>query len=102
MAFSGVVPIAHTPLGKGLASGVYTASNPTGGKMGAPKYVFKDLFPLTPIHTALVAVSASETANGTRVTRLQPALFVPTRSVVFFAAADAMGRKLAKNAPTLM
>lgn len=53
----GVVPLAHTPLGKGLATGVYTASNPTGGKMGPPKYVFKDLFPLTPIHTALAAVS---------------------------------------------
>lgn len=52
-----MVPLAHTPLAKGLATGVYTASNPTGGKMGAPKYVFKDLFPLTPIHTALVAVS---------------------------------------------
>ncbi len=62
MAFLGVVPLAHTPLGKGLASGVYTASNPTGGKMGAPKYIFKDLFPLTPIHTALVAVSESENA----------------------------------------
>ncbi|CAM9179658.1 unnamed protein product [Hapterophycus canaliculatus] len=53
----GVVPLAHTPLAKGLASGVYTASNPTGGKMGSPKYVFKDLFPLTPIHTALVSVA---------------------------------------------
>eukprot|EP00752_Nemacystus_decipiens_P006085 g5492.t1 len=53
----GVVPLAHTPLAKGLATGIYTASNPTGGKMGAPKYVFKDLFPLTPVHTALVAVA---------------------------------------------
>ncbi|CAM9861447.1 unnamed protein product, partial [Laminaria digitata] len=53
----GVVPLAHTPLAKGLASGVYTASNPTGGKMGLPKYNFQDLMPLTPIHTALVEVA---------------------------------------------
>ncbi|CAM9928832.1 unnamed protein product [Pylaiella littoralis] len=53
----GVLPLAHTPLAKGLATGVYTASNPTGGKMGPPKYVFNDLFPLTPIHTALVSVA---------------------------------------------
>ena len=51
-----MVPLAHTPLAKGLASGVYTASNPTGGKMGLPKYNFQDLMPLTPIHTALVEV----------------------------------------------
>ncbi|CAM9397081.1 unnamed protein product [Ectocarpus sp. 8 AP-2014] len=53
----GVVPLGHTPLAKGLATGVYTASNPTGGKMGDPKYLFKDLFPVTPIHTALAAVA---------------------------------------------
>ncbi|CAN0042659.1 unnamed protein product, partial [Discosporangium mesarthrocarpum] len=52
----GVLPIAHTPLAKGLASGVYTASNPTGGKMGAPKYNFKDLEPLMPVHIALAEV----------------------------------------------
>lgn len=57
LSLAGVVPLAHTPLAKGLATGVYTASNPTGGKMGAPKYEFSDLSPLTPIHTALVAVS---------------------------------------------
>lgn len=54
---AGVIPIAHTPLAKGLASGIYTASNPTGGKMGSPKYNFKDLEPLSPIHGALANVS---------------------------------------------
>lgn len=56
MSITGVVPLAHTPLAKGLATGLYTASNPTGGKMGAPKYNFQDLMPLAPIHTALVQV----------------------------------------------
>ncbi|CAN0017938.1 unnamed protein product [Ascophyllum nodosum] len=53
----GVVPMAHTPLAKGLATGVYTASNPTGGAAGLPKYNFQDLMPLAPIHTALVEVA---------------------------------------------
>lgn len=51
-----IVPLAHTPLAKGLATGIYTASNPTGGKTGLPKYNFQDLLPLTPVHTALVEV----------------------------------------------
>ena len=51
--------MAHTPLAKGLATGVYTASNPTGGAAGLPKYNFQDLMPLAPIHTALVEVRGS-------------------------------------------
>ncbi|CAM9372301.1 unnamed protein product [Chrysoparadoxa australica] len=53
----GIVVIAHTPLAKGLATGVYTAANPTGGKTGAPKYSYKDLAPLMPVHQALADVA---------------------------------------------
>lgn len=47
-----MTPIAHTPLGGGLASGKYTALNPTGGKAGKAKFDFQTLDPLTPIHEA--------------------------------------------------
>ncbi|CAM9274446.1 unnamed protein product [Phaeothamnion confervicola] len=53
----GVIPIAHTPLGKGLATGIYTAMNPTGGKTGPPRYSFQDLEPLLPVHNALAEVA---------------------------------------------
>eukprot|EP00559_Dactyliosolen_fragilissimus_P001217 CAMPEP_0184865510 /NCGR_PEP_ID=MMETSP0580-20130426/18348_1 /TAXON_ID=1118495 /ORGANISM="Dactyliosolen fragilissimus" /LENGTH=521 /DNA_ID=CAMNT_0027364745 /DNA_START=254 /DNA_END=1819 /DNA_ORIENTATION=- len=54
----GVVPIAHTPLGGGLASGVYTATNPTGGKVSAGKqpYDFDTLDKYSTLHTMLETV----------------------------------------------
>ena len=52
----GVLPLARNPLGNDLASGVYTASNPTGGKVGEAKYDFKVLGPLKPLHDALASV----------------------------------------------
>lgn len=61
---AGVIPLAHTPLAKGLATGVYTASNPTGGATGLPKYNFEDLMPLSPIHTALVEVGGTHRKNS--------------------------------------
>ncbi|KAG5185354.1 NADP-dependent oxidoreductase domain-containing protein [Tribonema minus] len=53
----GILVFAHTPLGRGLATGVNTASDPTGGRPGAPRYVFRDLEPLLPVHQALAAVA---------------------------------------------
>jgi aryl-alcohol dehydrogenase-like predicted oxidoreductase len=59
----GVQVLAHTPLGRGLATGTYTATNPTGGKPGTPKYVYSDLAPLAPVHQALAEVAKSVTAR---------------------------------------
>ncbi len=60
----GVQVLAHTPLCRGLASGVYTAKNPTGGKHSVPKYKFTDeLQPLTPVHNALAEVSQRVSAR---------------------------------------
>ena len=53
-----IVPLAHTPLAGGLASGKYTAMNPTGGKMGKPKYEFTTLDKLLPLHNALGQVAS--------------------------------------------
>ena len=53
----GVVPIAHTPLGGGLASGVYTASNPTGGQVsGKQPYDFDTLDKYDTLYTMLDTV----------------------------------------------
>mmetsp|Transcript_6391 Transcript_6391/g.9578 ORF Transcript_6391/g.9578 Transcript_6391/m.9578 type:complete len:431 (-) Transcript_6391:76-1368(-) len=54
----GILVFAHTPLGRGLATGVYTALDPTGSKPEAPRYSFKDLEPLLPVHQALSVVAA--------------------------------------------
>jgi len=53
----GVTPIAHTPLARGLATGKYTALNPTGGKLGSAKFDFQTLDPLSPIHEAQEVVA---------------------------------------------
>lgn len=54
----GIVPLAHTPLGGGLASGRYTANNPTGGRRGPPRYSFKKVLePLLPLHDAQLRVA---------------------------------------------
>ena len=52
----GVLPLARNPWGDGLASGVYTASNPTGGRLTQAQYDFKVLGPLKPLHDALAKV----------------------------------------------
>lgn len=52
----GVLPLATNPLGNDLASGVYTASNPTGGRVGQAKYDFNTLGPLKPLHDALADI----------------------------------------------
>lgn len=54
----GIVPIAHTPLDGGLASGKYTANNPSGGTMGRVRYDFKKVLePLIPLHEAQLRVA---------------------------------------------
>lgn len=52
----GVVPIARDPLGGGLASGVYTSSNPTGGQTGKQPFDFKTLDKYTTLHDVLATV----------------------------------------------
>jgi len=55
--FMGVVPIASNPLGDGLASGVYTAANPSGGEVaGKQPFDFKTLNKWSALHSALGAV----------------------------------------------
>lgn len=55
----GIIPIAYNPLGDGLASGQYTANNPTGGVVGGEmKFNFKkELEPLIPLHDAQAMVA---------------------------------------------
>ena len=54
----GVVPIAHTPLGGGLATGLYTATNPTGGLVsGIAPFDFKTLDKYSSVHNVLETVS---------------------------------------------
>lgn len=52
----GVIPIARDPLGGGLASGVYTSSNPTGGQTGSQPFDFKTLDKYTTLHDVLATV----------------------------------------------
>jgi len=54
----GVVPLAANPLGDGLASGVYTAANPSGGDVvsGKPRFDFETLEKWSALHNALGAV----------------------------------------------
>lgn len=54
----GVIPIAHTPLGGGLATGVYTATDPTGGQAsGIAPFSFKTLDKYSSLHGMLETVS---------------------------------------------
>jgi aryl-alcohol dehydrogenase-like predicted oxidoreductase len=50
---AGVVPIITDPLDGGLASGVFTATNPSGGMAGVAKgkFSFKELEKLQPLHS---------------------------------------------------
>jgi aryl-alcohol dehydrogenase-like predicted oxidoreductase len=53
----GVTPLIENPLGCGLASGQYTASNPSGGVAGAAKFSFETLEKLQPLHSVLETVA---------------------------------------------
>ena len=53
----GVVPLITNPKGSGLASGQYTASNPSGGVAGEAKFSFATLEKLQPLHSVLETVS---------------------------------------------
>jgi aryl-alcohol dehydrogenase-like predicted oxidoreductase len=53
----GVTPLVTNPLDGGLASGVYTATNPSGGEAGAmAKFSFKQLDKLQPLHSVQESV----------------------------------------------
>jgi aryl-alcohol dehydrogenase-like predicted oxidoreductase len=53
----GVIPLITDPLGGGLASGQYTASNPSGGVAGVAKFSFATLEKLQPLHSVLETVA---------------------------------------------
>lgn len=53
----GVIPLITNPLGGGLASGQYTASNPSGGVAGPAKFSFAALEKLQPLHSVLETVA---------------------------------------------
>ena len=55
----GIIPIAYSPFDNGLASGQYTANDPTGGIVGGEiKYNFKKVLePLIPLHDAQIRVA---------------------------------------------
>jgi len=57
----GIIPIAHTPLDRGFASGKYNAMDPSGGKFGNPRYKFVVLDRWTPLHEALGKVAERAT-----------------------------------------
>mmetsp|Transcript_7029 Transcript_7029/g.10711 ORF Transcript_7029/g.10711 Transcript_7029/m.10711 type:complete len:536 (+) Transcript_7029:105-1712(+) len=53
----GIIPIARNPLGDGLASGVWTATNPTGGEVSKEQpFDFKTLEKYTTLHDVLANV----------------------------------------------
>jgi aryl-alcohol dehydrogenase-like predicted oxidoreductase len=50
----GIIPIARNPLGDGLASGVWTATNPTGGEVSKKQpFDFKTLDKYATLHSVL-------------------------------------------------
>jgi len=53
----GVLPLILNPLDGGLASGVYTASNPSGGGTGGARFKFETLEKLQPLHSVLETVA---------------------------------------------
>ncbi|KAL3920959.1 MAG: hypothetical protein SGARI_006809 [Bacillariaceae sp.] len=55
----GAIPLCRDPLGGGLASAQYTATNPSGGlaSSGAAKYSFSLLEKLQPLHSVLESVA---------------------------------------------
>ena len=62
----GVIPLILNPLDGGLASGVYTATNPSGGEVGNAKFQFAQLEKLQPLHS--IQETVAERAR-TRVAR---------------------------------
>ena len=63
----GVIPLILNPLDGGLASGVYTATNPSGGNVqGTAKFTFAQLEKLQPLHS--IQETVAERAR-TRVAR---------------------------------
>ena len=53
----GIIPVARNPFGDGLASGVYSATNPTGGKVsGKQPFDFKTLEKYTTLHDMMLSV----------------------------------------------
>jgi len=55
----GVQVFATTALGRDeLASGRYTAANPTGGEISVPRFTLAQLVPMRPLHEALASVAA--------------------------------------------
>lgn len=55
----GVQAFASDPLGPDeLASGRYTAANPTGGEVTVPRFTLAQLSPLRPLHEALANIAA--------------------------------------------
>lgn len=53
----GIIPMASNPLGNGLASGVYTSTNPTGGEVsGKQPFDFKTLEKYTTLHDMMLTV----------------------------------------------
>lgn len=66
----GVVPLVRNPLGSGLASGQYTASNPSGGVAGGKsKFSFDTLEKLQPLHSTLESVAERVKTRLTREVR---------------------------------
>jgi aryl-alcohol dehydrogenase-like predicted oxidoreductase len=54
----GVIPLVCNPLDDGLASGVFTATNPSGGQVNpSRKFSFQQLEKLQPLHSVLETVS---------------------------------------------
>lgn len=54
----GVIPLVTNPLDNGLASGVFTATNPSGGQQGRTnKFTFKQLEKLQPLHSVQETVA---------------------------------------------
>lgn len=63
----GVQVLAQMPLGRDeLASGRYTASNPTGGEISIPRFTLAQLQPLRPLHDALAKVAGKARARTER------------------------------------
>lgn len=65
----GVIPMIANPLGGGLASGQYTASNPSGGVAGEAKFSFATLEKLQPLHSVLETVAERVKTRLTRELR---------------------------------
>jgi aryl-alcohol dehydrogenase-like predicted oxidoreductase len=67
----GVIPLVRNPLDGGLASGRYTATNPSGGEAGgaASRYPFSKLEKLQPLHSVHETVAERASARVKREVR---------------------------------